>query len=920
MTLTKTINRLDTYVDDFFSKKNINSARKAGEAICKVIILDKNPTLNISNFKFEQLISSLTTKNIDLKKLFLNKIQSELRVLQNYGNADSHDSDDNLNTADLIRIQKSIMELLSYLFDSKDDYNLDCKIPNYIYELINEKNISNDNWRCQQIISIIYPNRRIIKNIIEKDFEFYIVEDADGRELAFLGLNRNIGFKEVFGKSLHDDNLLNTSSITFLFPREISKTTGLVVKNREEYIKRTSQQYLTKYKTLSYSYYYYDDYIWDKCLPSHIKINHSLALRDDFIDQNLFDGDNTYMSLDFVDSIISENKSNKKPLNIIFGQGGVGKTTFCEQAVQKINNKNIDGTKRKAIYISSIDIQDESINSISKIDSIEDLYSIIFNNDDDTKIDKESLALNISCGNLVIIIDGLDEIISKLKDKFNLNVFFDSIKNLNDTYSNCTIIITSREITLDSIDKETTNIFQLKGFDDVLINKYLRKRFKQNGDLIKSAYESIKSISSSGKITPLIIRLISDLTEDSPKTQYRYVDCEYLDKKQPLDKVVLLLIAREIQKQVLDMDGKQYFSLLQSIIFEHKGKIKESDFCEQVQYILQTSEESKVYNFTKDFFNSYLVSSLLNRENGEITIKYDSIEFLIKLRYLVYIINSKEKHNDNTINNILAHDCYRGGILIDEISKYKKNDTNFEKSRIEEIIEKNYNDIYHKKIISALLYIFFSTKKDDRSINTENIKFLFNGERIRNIAIFGDFHPIDFTDLTIENGFFDNYTNLSKSLLPKNKTVFNNSKFINFNAKYFGKNIIYPENFNSDCDLSEELKKVIDITIESENKKRNLIEDDLIKIFKVGFKNGAFIWKSIEVYKQQCATLKTKFSLLSILNIIESSELLIKEVSKTTASFGYKANQEYIHEIKDFVTQRIIGAKFDDLITSIESQ
>lgn len=918
MDLTQAINRLDKHVEDFFTNKNVTSARKAGEAICKIIIFDRNNTINTTG-KFEQLISSLTPKNIKLPRFFLSKIQAELRVLQSYGNADSHDSDEVLNTSDLSRIQRAISSLLSYLFDSKDEYNLDHKIPNYIYELINEKNIGNDNWRCQQIISIIYPNRKILINNVEKDYEFYIVEDADSRKVAFLGMNRNISFKEVFDKALHHETLKNINSLTFLFPIEISKTTGLTVKNRKEYIQRTSQNYLSKYPNILCNYDYYDDYIWDKCLPDYIKVNNELDLRKDFIDQNLFDDDNnTHMSLSFVDNIISEIRSNRNPLNIIFGQGGVGKTTFCEQAIQKINSKIVNGTKKKAIYISSIDIQDDIISNVSQINSIEDLYSIIFNNDEDTKIEKESLALNISCGNLVIVIDGLDEIISKLKDKFRLNDFFESIKKLNDTYRGCTIIITSREITLEPIDKETTKLFYLKGFDDNLINKYLIKRFKDKDDLIKLAYKSIKEISSSDKITPLIIRLVSDLTEDSPISRPTSVQSEFLDSEQPLDKVVLLLISREIQKQVLDMNVDQYFSLLQSIVFEHRGKIKESDFCDQVQYILQVTNGGKVYTFTEEFYSSYLVSSLLKRDHGELSIKYDSIEFLVKLRYITHVINSNNK--DNTINDILVSDCYRGGVLINEISKYKENETEFEKTRLNELIKLPSTNIHEKKMISAILYIYFSTKRDDRNANMEHLKFLFDGDRIKNIAIFGDFHPIDFTELTIENGFFDNYTGLAKSLLPRNKTIFNNSKFINFSSKDFSKNIIFPENFNSDCDLSDELKKVIDLSIEANVKRKNLIEDDLIKILKVGFKTGTFTWKSLDVYKLQCTSLKTRFSLSQMLNMIEDSGFLVKEESKGAPPFGYKANPEYIHEIKDFITQRIISAKFDRLIKTIELQ
>ncbi|HAT7713602.1 TPA: hypothetical protein JAX39_005005, partial [Enterobacter hormaechei subsp. steigerwaltii] len=161
---------------------------------------------------------------------------------------------------------------------------------------------------------------------------------------------------------------------------------------------------------------------------------------------------------------------------------------------------------------------------------------------------------------------------------------------------------TSREISLDKLDHQNSNILHLKGFDDSLIIKYLSKRFKSDNNLLDKAYKNIKSISASGEITPLIIRLVSDLTNEDGSGINKFIECPYLDKEQAMDKVVLLLIGREIQKQVLDMDGSQYFMLLQSIIFEHQGRINESEFCDQVQYILQTGKANKVYNFTKEFY------------------------------------------------------------------------------------------------------------------------------------------------------------------------------------------------------------------------------------------------------------------------------------------------------------------------------
>ncbi|MFS8291760.1 NACHT domain-containing protein [Enterobacter hormaechei subsp. steigerwaltii] len=919
MGLALVINRLDGHINDFMNNKNINSARKAGEAICKIILGDTNSAID-TNVKYDQLISLLNTKNTNLPKFFLSKIQAELRVLQSYGNADSHDSEEALNTNDLVRIQRAIIGLLGYLFDSKDDYSLDYKIPDFIYGLLNESSNGNENWRCQQIISTIYPNRNVIKNIKDKDFEFHVVEDADGRHIAFLGISRNVSFTDVFTKSLSSENLGKTDSLTFLFPLEISKATGTPVKNRKEYIQKKSNTFLPKDKNIKVSYYFYEDYIWDKCLPAHIKSNSDIALRSDFIDQNLFNKDEVHMSLDYVDSLIYDYRLDKKPLHVIFGQGGVGKTTFCEQAVQRINSKMNDGLKKKAIFISSIDINDDNLSTMSEISTIEDLYSLVFNSDEDTKIEKNSLGLNISCGNLIIIIDGLDELISKLKDKFNVDGFFESIHNLNDTYSNCTIIITSREISLDKLDHQNSNILHLKGFDDSLIIKYLSKRFKSDNNLLDKAYKNIKSISASGEITPLIIRLVSDLTNEDGSGINKFIECPYLDKEQAMDKVVLLLIGREIQKQVLDMDGSQYFMLLQSIIFEHQGRINESEFCDQVQYILQTGKANRVYNFTKEFYDSYLVSSLLSRDGEDIYIKYDSIEFLIKVRYLTHVINSEDNHkNDTTINSALIQDCFKGGVLIEEISKFKKNDTTFEKERLTYLINLAEESPSNRKLISALLYLYFSTKKDDRVANSEHLISLFNSEKLSKLSIFGDFYPLDFTNITVDDGYFDNFSSLGKSLIPRGKTIFNKCKFVNFNKKDIRKGSVYPENFNSDCDLCDGIKIAMDIAVEADVKKQGLIEDDLIKIFKVGFRNGSFIWKSIDVYKQQCSSLKTKYSLMHLLDQIEGAGFLVKEEARASSLFGYKVNVGRIQEVKDFVTQRIISASVSNLIEKLDS-
>lgn len=921
MDIVETIERLDKHVEGFYSKKDVNIARKAGEALCKIILLNYEQNEMAEHTKYEALIQSISYKNINISKLFGERLQSELKILQTYGNAASHDGGEQLSSEDLLRINQALVNLLKMTFDTKDQLNIDQKTPSFIYKLLNVREAQEENWRCQQIISSIYPNRTYLNSIKDKDYEFHVIQDADSRHLGFISLNRNIAFSQALSKCLVDENLKNLTSLTFLFPLEISNTTKTPVKNRKEYIQKTASELLKNHPKISCSYEFYEDYIWDKCLPSYIKRDNSPEPSPYFIDQKLHLNNSSHLSLEFVDSLTRNYSATNKPLSIIFGQGGVGKTTFCEQAVQKINTQLSSGIKRKAIFISSIDIPEDFASKTTKISSIEDLYSLVFSNDDEL-IDRTALALNISCGNLIIIIDGLDEIISKLKDKFSISDFFSSIKRLNDTYFNCKILITSREIEIGIEQDENIDIYFLRGFDENLITKYLRKRFRSDEKLIDKADENIKNISSTDEITPLIIRLICDLTEDDSETNPQHEGSRYLKEQQPLDKVLLQIISREIKKQSLSMNTDQYFEMLKSIAFEHKGKISKEELREIVEYIVMDNTTS-FYKFNDNAFKGYLSSPLFQESGNEIRIRYDSIEFLIKARYITNLINTHntEKKKDNTIRHCLAHDCFKGGSLVKEIVTFKEQDTDFEKNLIREVISssKDELEVFDRKVISALLYIFFEKKGHDRMRNSAYLTELFGESRITGISIFGDFYPIDFCTITVSNGHFDGFGNLSKSSLPSKQTVFDDCKFINFSKSGFGKNVIHPENFNVGCEICQELQEVLDATEQAQAKKIENTEENLMKIFKVGFKNGNFIWKSLELHKQQCASIKTRHTLISILTVIEQHGIVIKEKAKDSVQIGYRVNGDHALEVKDFLTQNITGKNIIRLIENINS-
>lgn len=721
MDITEIIKRIATYVTEVEKNKDLNSARKAAEAICKVILLSvgKNDAIDKATEKnLNALIDSLTTKRLNIPENHLRKIKDDLKRIQTYGNIASHDDDSTLTHDEISRIESALNDLVKNVFGSNDQIYIDQKLPPIIYQKITKSIIGDENWRCDKIISIVYPNREKYITKREKDFEFYGLIDADGRKIGILFIGRNVCFKQVFESVSTIENLKEISSLTFLFPIEISTTTRTPVKNRKEYIEKTSSEILSKFSNIKFSYDFIEDYIWDRCLPARAKTISSPPGEPYYIDQELRSITSPILSLDFVNAIVTNKLQEKKPIYLIFGDGGAGKTTFCEQAIQKVNEYQNNGYKKKAILLSSYDIPEHLSTTGIRIESLQTLYSLFSENDEDS-IDTQSLALNVSSGNLLIIIDGLDEIQSKLKERFDLEKFVESVIELNDTYLNCSVIITSREINKEIFDRKDVDIFYLKGFDDALVQQYLSKRFLGDLKAIDKAKENIRTINEHSNTTPLIMRLICDLVGEDSSNSINEITGKYFKKDNPLDKIVFRIIDREIGKQSLGITCDEYFEILRDIVFEYSGVAKKQDFDFIVELILSTA----VRRNKQENFNNFYLSTLLSRSNDIFRIKYDSIEFWIKARYLTYLINEKDCESNENILKTLTQDCYKGGALVSEIGKYKKNHTIYESNVIRSQLLSDISDInINSRLVSALLYIFFERVNGDRKENSEALK------------------------------------------------------------------------------------------------------------------------------------------------------------------------------------------------------
>lgn len=913
MKVKQILDRLEEHIEAFENNKDLNSARKAAEAICKIILLSSENNTAIekaSEGTLNALIDGISVKTTGAKAFHIKKLKIELTTIRDYCNEGSHDNDTTLSEDDYKRVQISINNLISYTFDAKEEnLIIDEELPEKIYIKINNKKQSPEDWRCEKIISVVYPNRKIENLLSNKECELYKVSDINKFSIGFAFLKRNISIKkalEDIKQRLEKSEKLDT--LTFLFPKEISKHTGNAVKGRKDYIKRTANPFTEDLSKNKLSFEFIEDYIWDNCLSEEMKEPSNQSNEPFFIDQKLHTSDGkSFFSLEFIDLITKRKNEQKKPIYLVIGDGGAGKTTFCNEAIKKIDSFLTQGMKKKAILISSFDVPEELKNSESTIQSIQDLYQSTLSDNED-QIDYKSLLLNISSGNILIIIDGLDEIESKLKDKFSPEEFINSLIELNDTYNNCTVIITSRPTKREISNSDEIEELKLLGFDNELIDKYLSKRFKEDPKKLQAAKNYLNDINSSEQATtPLILRLISDLIEDE-LDELESGSTEYFILKNSLDKVIAQIIKREIKKQTLKISIDQYFKILSDIVFDYNNLISEPELEELIElHFIDSSTEP-----TADNFKKVKISPLLSNHRDKYKLKHDALILWIKSRELINKINKDQQENNRGVLRCIQKELYKGGPLADEIIQHKNNQGNYEKNlisastrRLSEAGLSSQEKLIERKLISAAIRLNI-TNNGEKSLNTERLKDLFSSasDDLRYISIFGDFPPLDLSEQKVHFGHFEDYKNFGKCKFSE-KTTFQNCTFIKIDTSPLGKSTLSSKNFIH-CNLCETLEQHLSTQTENVEKRTENIKADLIKILKTGYRSNSFNWKSEKVYRQQCATLNIKTPLTRTLDKLCDLGLLTKESEKASSEVGYRVPTEKSHSVAKLITDDFV--------------
>jgi len=623
----------------------------------------------------------------------------------------------------------------------------------------------------------------------------------------------------------------------------------------------------------------------------------------------------------FIEPYTTDNKNQKnaltllsewfnkplKPLMVIKGYGGVGKTTLVRYFLDELFNKNKNNNiESKILFIDSKEIINE-ISKQGKVDNIYNFYEALANKKELTKkFHKELLELSIDNGNLVIVLDGIDEVIAKLGNNFDIENFIHTIySHYSMGNEKCKIIITCRDYFWNNKRNTSYNIdkIELKAFDIELAKRLFQKEFEINSKEFKKCIDlsnEFKLLEEKEEIyLPYILDVIMDMVKQNKELgtiNKDDIDSELLNTGITNDYFVGRICNREIIKLAnLKIDLQLKFFMELALTFNgacNENSIKNLFEEINITYTDKLVEKFKghplisyyenTFYFKYDFFKEYF----LNLYVSEFFIKKDISKITQRLKK---IINEYIRYD----NSFTEYICKR--ILFDDEFNL------FIIELIESfIMDLKENEDYELRIlISSMITLSLvglreSKLKNDIETRTELLTNIFGNELefLSLINLFGNtsINPVfNFQDKNIINAWFDNYQYFWECKINI-KTKFYTSTFKHLKPRG-GINIpnLHQGLFH-DCDTSG-IEDILNQKNEKNNLKENRIKTKVIKIFKIFEQGGTFKEQKIDNVRHKSDT--------KVLDVLLKNKVITPYVNpKKPTMQQYKINDNYYDIIK----------------------
>ena len=684
--------------------------------------------------------------------------------------------------------------------------------------------------RVEDLIRVNHPNRRAIVNSIQgTDFsganrvKYELWETKSPSVSYFLALHANANIQQT---AQH--------AVTKILSAGIRPINVTVLRHRAS---RPEQELISSAfseKKLSTSIHEctYKEYIWDYCIDETLKTIDPPNPIENYTNQGLTYKNSESEDIIRVDSALDYfvdalQKPSTPSAYLVVAPGGMGKTSLCLSVAKRLHFRN-------DLRSSVILIQAESIKKYvaerglgqSRIESIYDIYELYAKYQDHGKLfERTTFDLAVVCGNLTVIIDGLDELSSLFQERFDVAAFLESIKQLHDQLGSSSIVLTTRNNVVEEADLETLSIkrYELLGFDIESCKRYVTRRlqgYTAGAIMVRKVMDQIADLrirDNEGRIIPFLADISTTVAEEELR-EGSDQDFDIFDDSTPYpsnngltDHIVYSILRREQVRHDLEIPVDEVVELVSDLVIDYGKRWPLAEMHDRLKILYETRANSIV---AKLQLNPLFIS-----KDGDIELRYSFLssyfEVLLMLRGLL-----KANLELSTIR-ALARLNLDSEEARDLTQYFSNNIENLENS-LRLIIPKLANDAVSesvrtrapadqeniKRAISSLLYLYLGTRKLPIDTVTAELLSLYGISEhtgtvrtLNGLFIRGAFHPINFRNLIVTNSRFQGYKNLLAGKFKDTKFMY--SVFENCSDPALANTELDPSMIDGTCDAGD---------------------------------------------------------------------------------------------------------------------
>lgn len=746
-------------------------------------------------------------------------------------------------------------------------------------------------------------------NDSEKYYELYeLINEVDDSKAYFLYISEN-SMEATIKRFKEDFTEYTKNKLSIL----IDKPTN----NAQPSIRKKNVEMFAKKAGLSeFKIYFIDEFgkkhLYKEYLAPFL-FRDEFPNTNNFIDNNVIDKSNNRSSLKATEVIKDWFLEDDSPIIVLTGMGGVGKTTLTKYFLNSTLKNRPQDQDKYVLFLDSSTLIDKL--KTTNIKSIYDLYKADSNGQ--RLLTEELFRLSIDNGSFIIILDGLDEIISRMKENFDINSFFNKIyTDYCFNSAKTKIVITCRDSIWDETVAQSESIKELaiknillEPFDEKQAKEFFKSCFKLNDKLQNKAFNLVNSLISKSNdsiYNPFILDTISEIINDDEQVNIEdlfYQDTSVMNKlclstSSQTDYLIYAVCKREEKKLEIPFEN-QIKLLCHMCKYDNSTNLSFINLIKEVTniklnntllsllkahpFIFEKNEKVDLrYDFLRDFFTVILMAQSIEQE--EIIDRNILLILEKKIGYLNSFskdvakrtFSESEKICINIINNIEYlsknreehFDAFISSLFLTYLS----------------ILNKNFQLNTQNDLQEALVSIFGNTKNNIEHLCLCNINKPNGKPRLE-----FDFSDLKFEDFHIKNysefyGCKFNEGTLFKSgeiELLDNPNVRHNLKDSNFSDK-----VVFLGN-------TKNILENIKLHNEDRDRARENNFKKFIKCFYVG---GRFQSKKVAEIKAKHGNILAKMLDLGVIILHKESKLNEDE---------YKINPIYVNDLAKYLDSSI---------------